>query len=193
MSAPQPPTLPPTARSEEQYARFKHTMSLCGLVIAPILIALPPRKLDFYTFGLSTFWLLSLNHITAERSGRSILQHINTRKPSSLLVQDLPSDKARDLQERLKRERLLRAQPSGQGGESRGLVDKLWMGQEQEGWRERRIKEEQEALEEGRGYGGLIMDQIWEVWNWGKRKEDRRIEEHGPVTADAERDDWRKR
>jgi len=23
-------------------------------------------------------------------------------------------------------------------------------------------------LEEGKGYGDLIMEQIWEVWNWGK-------------------------
>jgi hypothetical protein len=25
-------------------------------------------------------------------------------------------------------------------------------------------------LAEGRGYGGLILDQIWEVWNWGQVK-----------------------
>lgn len=188
MSAPQPPTRPPTASEQDQYARLKHNISLGLLVTCPILIALPPRKLDFYTFGLSTFWLLSLNQITTERSGRSILQHINTRKPS--IVQELPSEKARDLQERLKREKLLRAQPSGQGSE-RGLVDKLWMGQEQEGWREKRIKEEQEALEEGRGYGGLIMDQIWEVWNWGKAKED--PNEQDRLVAGVERDDVRKR
>ena len=99
------------------------------------------------------------------------------RKPS--LVRDLPGEKARDVQERLKRERLLRAQPGGQGSErgeegnakEKGVVEKLWMGQEGEGWKERRIREEREALEEGRGYGGLIVDQIWEVWNWGKTKE----------------------
>lgn len=60
----------------------------------------------------------------------------------------------------------------GQGQESEGgvaaLSKKLWMGSESEGWKERRVREEREALEEGRGYAGLILDQIWEVWNWGK-------------------------
>ena len=60
----------------------------------------------------------------------------------------------------------------------KGLVEKVWMGGEREGWRERRIREEKEAIEEGRGYGGLIMDQIWEVWNWGK-KSDGEEEEDG--------------
>ena len=51
------------------------------------------------------------------------------------------------------------------------LTKKLWMGNETEGWKERRLREEREALEEGRGYAGLIWDQIWEVCNWGKGKE----------------------
>ena len=31
---------------------------------------------------------------------------------------------------------------------------------------------EKEAREGGRGYGGLIVDQIWEVWNWGRERPD---------------------
>lgn len=34
-------------------------------------------------------------------------------------------------------------------------------------WKENRLREEREALEEGKGYGDIIMEQIWEVWNWG--------------------------
>ena len=34
----------------------------------------------------------------------------------------------------------------------------------------RGVRGKRRALEEGRGYGGLITDQIWEVWNWGKDK-----------------------
>ncbi|KAI9732909.1 MAG: hypothetical protein M1835_003480, partial [Candelina submexicana] len=130
---------------------------------------------------------------------------LNKRKPAS--VRDIPTEEAKDVQERLKRERLLRAQPSGQGMErgvgvgseaarsgeramgekeglgiveqvkgkegqrKKGLVEKIWMGDEDEGWKERRIREEKEAIEEGRGYSGLIMDQIWEVWNWGKKSD----------------------
>ena len=54
--------------------------------------------------------------------------------------------------------------------EDRGLLEKVWMGSEGEDWKEKRDQREKEALEEGKGYGGMIMDQIWEVWNWGRDK-----------------------
>jgi hypothetical protein len=37
---------------------------------------------------------------------------------------------------------------------------------------ERRIQEEQKALEEGKGYGDLISEYVWDVWSWGKNKEE---------------------
>ena len=46
----------------------------------------------------------------------------------------------------------------------------IWMGGEKEGWKERRLREEQEKINQGEGYGSMIMDQIWEVWNWGEKK-----------------------
>lgn len=46
----------------------------------------------------------------------------------------------------------------------------IWMGGETEGWKERRLREEQEKIEQGEGYGSMIMDQIWEVWTWGKKQ-----------------------
>lgn len=52
----------------------------------------------------------------------------------------------------------------------RGLLEKVWMGNEGDDWKAKRDQREKEALEDGRGYGGLIMDQIWEVWSWGKAK-----------------------
>jgi hypothetical protein len=52
----------------------------------------------------------------------------------------------------------------------RGLIGKLWLGGEGEDWKAKRDQKEKEALEEGKGYGDLIMDQIWEVWSWGKDK-----------------------
>ena len=44
------------------------------------------------------------------------------------------------------------------------------MGGETEGWKERRLKEEQEKLDQGEGYWDMIVDQVWEVWNWGEKK-----------------------
>jgi hypothetical protein len=48
-----------------------------------------------------------------------------------------------------------------------GIVQRVWMGGESEGWKERRLREEQKALSEGKGYGDLIQEHIWDVWTWG--------------------------
>lgn len=37
---------------------------------------LPPRKLDFYTFGLATAWVLSANELSVQRSGRGVLERV---------------------------------------------------------------------------------------------------------------------
>ena len=191
MSAPQPPTAAPDPSSTASYESATRTLSYTLLVACPILLVLPPRKLDFYTFSLGTAWVASANHIVRDRSGKGILQQVDAFR-----WQGLPTEKARDVQERLAREKLLRAQPSGQGMEVagaeslkpspsdplaaqsnrdedtgiKGIGKKLWMGGQGEGWKEQRLKEEREALANGKGYQGLIMDQIWEVWNWDKKK-----------------------
>lgn len=48
---------------------------------------------------------------------------------------------------------------------STGFWHKVWMGGEDENWREERLRKEREALESGKGYFDLIKDQVWEVWN----------------------------
>ncbi|KAI9845496.1 MAG: hypothetical protein M1837_004835 [Sclerophora amabilis] len=168
MSAPQPPTLPPTSKEEEQYARVKHNLALGLLVTCPLILALPPRKMDWYSFSLGGAWLLSANQLTKERSGRGLLEHFGSRVPAR---NGMPTERATEVQDRLRREKLLRAQPSGQGDERGSMMGQLWMGQEKEGWQKRRLENEREAMEDGRGYQGLIMDQISEVWNWGKKDE----------------------
>ncbi|KAI9718154.1 MAG: hypothetical protein M1835_004116, partial [Candelina submexicana] len=52
MSAPQPPTATPA--SPQSYQTLKNNLSLGLCFACPLLIILPPRKLDFYTFSLST-------------------------------------------------------------------------------------------------------------------------------------------
>jgi hypothetical protein len=39
-------------------------------------------------------------------------------------------------------------------------------------WKEERDRKEIDAAQEGKGYGDLIMEQIWDVWNWGREKAD---------------------
>lgn len=43
------------------------------------------------------------------------------------------------------------------------MAQKIWMGDEGPGWRERRAREDRKALEEG-GYAGLIGERIVEVF-----------------------------
>ena len=53
-----------------------------------------------------------------------------------------------------------------------GLARRLWFGSEKEDWKEKRIREEKEALEEGRGYGGLIGDAVREAFGGSVERED---------------------
>ncbi|KAI9758629.1 MAG: hypothetical protein M4579_002940 [Chaenotheca gracillima] len=173
MSAPQPPTRPPTNPEEEQYAKIKHRLSLGLIVVCPLIIAMPPRKLDMYTFSLAGAWVMSANQLTRERTGRSILEQFSKRSPSRTLQ---PQEGSMELQERLRREGLLRAQPAGQGNE-RNAIERA-IGENKEDWKEKRLREEREAIAEGKGYGSMIMEQVWEVWNqrWtddGKKGEER--------------------
>ena len=94
-------------------------------------------------------------------------------------MRDLPSERAEEVRAKLKAQKEREAQMMMQAGkeketegEQRGVVENIWMGRETEGWKERRLKEEQKALDEGKGYGDLIQEHIWDVWNWGKKDSD---------------------
>ncbi|AEO62547.1 uncharacterized protein THITE_2106850 [Thermothielavioides terrestris NRRL 8126] len=87
----------------------------------------------------------------------------------------LPTERAVRNKELMEAERRRRAEAEGRpykGKDTRGLWERLWMGGEEEGWKEKRLEEERKALESGKGYGGLIMDQVREVWG-GKDKSGR--------------------
>jgi hypothetical protein len=173
-----------------------HNVSLGALILCPIIIALPPRKLDVYTLALLTGTFLGANQLSHEYTGETIIARMQGRV-SRMADPSLP-EKAREVQARLREERLrrdgvlpatmqkgvdaerernktgvleevTRRKEEGEKKE-RGILEKVWMGTEGDDWKAKRDQREKEALEEGKGYGGLIMDQIWEVWNWGKDK-----------------------
>lgn len=59
----------------------------------------------------------------------------------------------------------------GKGGDEKekgegvsGLLRTVWMGDEKPGWQRRRLEREKAELEQGRGYGEMIMEQVWEVF-----------------------------
>jgi hypothetical protein len=193
-STPQPPSSSPVLDASSQ-AKIIHNVALGALIVCPIVILLPPRKLDIYTLALVGGTFFGANQLTYESTGTSIVSRQKRWMESMSPGQELPP-KALEMQARLKAEkeyRLMQASEMVKGKEERegkvlqelarkkeedrvkeekerGLVEKIWMGSEGDDWRAKRAKREKEALAEGRGYGGLIMDQIWEVWNWGQVK-----------------------
>lgn len=171
---------------EADYERFKNYAALTFLVASPILIAIPPRKLDHLTVLLTGAFCVSANHITREQTGRSILDRLEARvsssnnKPSSSpgIFRELPSERAEQIQAQLRaardaqlRDASLAAEEKGKlkarQQQEKGMAQRIWMGSETKGWKERRLREEQKALDEGKGYGDLIKEHIWDVWTWG--------------------------
>jgi hypothetical protein len=194
-STPQPPSSTPVLDATAQ-AKLIHNVALGALIVCPIVILLPPRKLDIYTLALVGGTFFGANQLTYESTGTSIVSRQKRWMESMSPGQELPP-KALEMQARLKAEKEYRLRQSEgllvkgkeeregkvlqelarrkeedrvQEGRERGLVEKIWMGSEGDDWKAKRAQTEKEALAEGRGYGGLIMDQIWEVWNWGQVK-----------------------
>ncbi|KAN0081762.1 hypothetical protein V8E54_003060 [Elaphomyces granulatus] len=163
---------PSRAARTADYIRFKHYAAWTLIIASPILIALPPRKLDLYTVALSGTFLVSANHLVRERTGRSIPETIGKRfQHKASMLQELPSERARELQAKLRAAKDAQVRDGELEKDQwrrRGLAENLWMGNETEGWKERRLREEQKAIAEGKGYGDLIMEHILEVVNWGK-------------------------
>lgn len=56
-------------------------------------------------------------------------------------------------------------------------------------WKKERDAREREALEQGKGYGDLIMDQIYEVWNGGKEKVEEVKEVDKKVVEEQKKED----
>jgi hypothetical protein len=191
MSSPDPSEI--QAKREADYKRFKNYAAYTFLIGAPILIAIPPRKLDPLTVLVLCSFGASANHIVQDRTGRSIVDRIDARIAGfSGGFSSLPSERAQEIQERLRASRdaqirqaeaeLLKSQADANASGSvseeleklkarqlheKGVVQRVWMGEEAEGWKEKRLRKEQEALSEGKGYGDLIQEHIWDVWTWG--------------------------
>jgi hypothetical protein len=180
----QQPPIPPEQRlaleQQARYNRIVRNLAIGGVVVCPLIMALPPRKLDLYTFTLSVGFYLSADHLCTVNTGRGLVQQFVPSRPlSSAVGMDLPTDKAREMQSRIREEREKGRRRDGvlsgegqENGEEKGLLGRLWMGDEKEGWKERRLEEERKALEEGKSYMDMIYEQIWEVWNWDKKKGD---------------------
>lgn len=107
-----------------------------------------------------------------ERTGRSAWQHLGfgNRQPA---FSTQPRDDAvtidrngasQELQESIQDAQRLRTNfPPSIAEETRST---------REAWKAKQKKEIQDDIEEGKGLGDMILDQIWEVWHWRKKGED---------------------
>jgi hypothetical protein len=164
--APIPPEVRLALEQQSRYNRIVRNLAIGGVFLCPIIAALPPRKMDLYTFSLGVGFYLSADHLFTVNTGRGLVQQFAPLKPL-----DLPTERAREMQKVIRDEREKGRQGlQRQEGEEKGMLGRLWMGDETEGWKERRLEEEKKALEEGKGYTDMILEQIWDVWNWDKKK-----------------------
>jgi hypothetical protein len=172
MSAPtiQPP-IPPEQRlameERDRYNRVMRNLCIGGVILCPLIIALPPRKLDLYTFSLSVGFYLSADHLCTINTGRGLVQQLMPKRGFT----DLPTERAQEMQKIIREEREKGRVLSGEKerGPEKSVLGKIWYGDQPEDWKERRMEEERKALEEGKGYMEMIFEQIWEVWSWEKK------------------------
>ncbi|GAB7352524.1 hypothetical protein MBLNU459_g2919t1 [Dothideomycetes sp. NU459] len=187
MSHPQPPTRQPTEDETKSYKTTLHRAALFTLVVCPLLAAIPPRKFDTYTIGLVGLTGFSANYLYRESRGHSILSLVGGSEAEKARADagdtSLPTDRAREFQRQLRAQREAQAVRDGKPlpvpqEEKPSVLEQVYYGGEKpEGWKERRIREDQKALAEGKGYGDIIMEQIWDVWTWGKAKQKELVDE----------------
>jgi hypothetical protein len=180
MSNDDPKALTPAQqhRLNTDYSHFLNASTLAACVLAPIIIALPPRKLDLFTFSLGGAFLASSNYQLRERTGNGYFGMM-----SRPFIERHERSQRMEHSEQGKRLLEETAMPSKNGG---------IMGQAtKEDWKLQRLREEQEKLEEGEGYADMIKDQIWQVWNQEEKKVEAIKRKDEEVVAEREQENKR--
>lgn len=171
MSHPQEPQRQPTQAETVNYAKTLRNTALVTAVACPLLALLPPRKLDFFTAGLGLTTVYSTNYLVRDYTGRSIQQHITGYRPPVVARESMQIDDAQlrvSDAARLERQEALRASKE----EKTGIAEQVEASRQQAKWAQERNQEVQDALDVGKGFGDIIIDQVYEVWNWGKKRDD---------------------
>lgn len=165
------------------------------VVLGPIALFKPPRKMGLQALMIATGTFYASNIVAYDFTGQSMYQRF-VRRWDNMVDGGLP-EKARHTQElmRLERERREAALPEAERRRlqeererkeraARGPLQRLWMGDEKENWREERARKDREALEEGKSYGDLIVEQVKEVFGSEKKS--------GGESGDGKPDDNKK-
>ncbi|KAI5290096.1 hypothetical protein KEM54_002447 [Ascosphaera aggregata] len=179
MSAPSLSSQQDLARQRaEEFVKMKRYAAMAFIVASPILIAMPPRKIDFYTVSLCGAFAISANHLITERTGMGIGEQVLHRMTPNIM-KHLPSERAEEVQAQLRARRETRmrdpnttaeeyAKLKKRNEQSQGVLERIWMGGETEDWKQRRLAEEAKALEQGKGYWDLICDHVKDAFSWNK-------------------------
>lgn len=144
----------------------------------PLIMLLPPRKMDLRFFALAATFSLSTNHLCKSYTGESIYSRFNTRI-SSAFNNGLPEG-AKRTQQLLKEHKEREAAAKGlQDKPGSNVLKNIWMGGEKEDWKEKRAEEHQKSFDEGKGMSDIIMEQIADVFsgNWGNTKKNEETEQ----------------
>lgn len=86
------PAAPPEPKSEfereylqqqQRYDGLRYKVSVTLLVACPVLALLPPRKIDWYTFGLGSAWLYCLTDVSSDH-GRDMWRGFRRKEDIAL-------------------------------------------------------------------------------------------------------------
>lgn len=183
------PELIPSAENHYGTSNLWHNSAVIVSVLSPIALLLPGRgrgKFSVQNAILSSGAFWGFNQLAYDYTGKSIVQRSNEKWAKILSTGDALPEQAKKNKALIEAERARRrlaqeqADAKAEQEKNGGVLTKIWMGDEKEGWKEKRLEEEKKALEEGKGYGSLIMDQIWEVWNQEKKGEDKKKKDDTP-------------
>lgn len=170
---------------------WMHYMAWGAAILGPVVMFMPPRRVGFQAVVLASGTFVATNQLAYDYTGTTIWGRFQRRfmtpDANSGVGGSILPEKALRTQEllRLERERREAALPEAERkarqeerekkeAASRGVWQRLWMGDAKEDWREERRRKEKEALDEGKGYGDLIVEQVKEVFSSSKEDEGKR-------------------
>ena len=179
------------AKRFSDYIKFKHYTALTLLFASPVIIAIPPRRLNNLTALLVGAWIASSDHLLYEKTGRGIGSRIVSAFPSSSNHDSgdisMPTERARQVHAKLseardaqirryeEEKRLGNVSVSTELEKLKARQDKD--SSEKGGWQKKRDEEEQQVFSEGKGYGELLKRYFRGAWPWAKSDSNKNEEE----------------
>ncbi|KAI6379755.1 hypothetical protein MCOR25_001886 [Pyricularia grisea] len=186
------PTTPPGATQQDQqpppppsadqlpfhgtHPVYHYTaLGVAGLGL--LALALPPRNWGFRSTLLSSSVFISSNQLAHDYTGRSFIQRWGERTEKlEAAITSGDSDETRRIKEAIRAEKLRRREALPEEERRRQEALDRARDKSKSPWFREWDEKEKQALADGKGYGGLIMDTVKEAFG---------VEEEKPVAGDA--------